>query len=49
MTREKAIDNAIQIVSALVSNNSTYTLNDRSFERIVEKIVQLADLLEKIN
>lgn len=49
MTRDKAIDHAVQIVSSLISNNSNFTLNRETFDYIIEQIIVLADKLENVS
>ena len=49
MTRDKALDYAVQIVSALVSNDPRFALNRETFDDIIERIIVLADKLENVS
>ena len=49
MTRDKALDYAVQIISALVSNDHRFALNRETFDDIIERIIVLADKLENVS
>ena len=49
MTRDKAIEYAVQIVSSLISNDPHFALNQETFDHIIEQIIELADKLENVS